>query len=49
MEKNILPRRLLEKKFLDDQKSPNPTPQKLNGRPLSNLNSEPKAPGSRPD
>ena len=36
--KNILPTRLLEKKILDDQKSPNssprPFPQELNGRPL---------------
>ena len=31
--KNILPTRLLEKKILDDQKSPAP-PQDLNGRPL---------------
>ena len=36
-EKNILPTRLLGKKILDDQKSPNPPtppPQELNGRLL---------------
>ena len=29
-EKNILPTRLLEKKILEDQKSPTPPPQELN-------------------
>ena len=33
--KSILPTRLLEKKILDDQKSPSPPcPQELNGQPL---------------
>ena len=39
--KNILPTRLLEKKILDDQKSPtrypHPRPQELNGRSLSKV------------